>query len=61
MNSSKDEENLLKPFQEYVTGEEKRLEDNLKALRYKIDALNTLALVTGPGPVERVSILRISR
>jgi hypothetical protein len=41
-------------FKSYVDAEETRLMANLEAVDYDIDATDTLALVTGPGRIERV-------
>lgn len=43
-------------FQSYVDDEEKRLREGLETVRYDIDAIDTLTLVTGPGRIEKVSI-----
>lgn len=42
-------------FQSYVDEEEKRLREGLETVRYDIDAIDTLTLVTGPGRIEKVS------
>ena len=42
-------------FALYVKAEEKRLQANLNDIRYDIDELDALNLVTGPGRIERVS------
>lgn len=42
-------------FQSYVDAEELRLKTNLEAIRYDIDGLDALALVTGSGRIEKVS------
>ena len=42
-------------FASYVKAEEKRLQANLNDIRYDIDELDALNLVTGPGRIERVS------
>ncbi|KAJ7248435.1 hypothetical protein C8J57DRAFT_1358239 [Mycena rebaudengoi] len=49
-------DSLQEKFRSYVEAEEARLRDNLKDVRYDIDARDTLALVIGPGRIERVSI-----
>lgn len=54
INPCQDSDHLLHHFQSYIDEEEKRLNTNLKLLKYEIDALNTLTLVTGPGRFERV-------
>ena len=50
------EEGLRERFRGYVEHEEKRLRENLEALRYDIDAMDALALVTGPGRIEKVRL-----
>ena len=55
---------LQAKFSSYVQEEEARLKDNLAAVDYDIDEMDTLALVTGPGRIEKVSVylrFRISR
>jgi hypothetical protein len=42
-------------FRSYIDSEEERLRKNLDEVDYDIDATDTLALVTGPGRIERVS------
>ena len=42
-------------FTSYVDAEGKRLQANLNDIRYDIDELDALSLVTGPGRIERVS------
>ncbi|KAF8529737.1 hypothetical protein BU17DRAFT_36437, partial [Hysterangium stoloniferum] len=37
----------------YVDAEEERLKKNLQAIKYDIDELDTIALVTGPGRIEK--------
>jgi uncharacterized Fe-S center protein len=49
-------DSLQEKFRSYVEAEEARLRDNLKDVRYDIDARDTLALVIGPGRIERVGI-----
>ena len=41
-------------FKSFVDAEEARLKKNLEAVRYDIDAADTLLLITGPGRIERV-------
>ena len=43
-------------FKEYVQFEEDRLRKNLTAIKYDIDALETVYGVIGPGRVEKVHI-----
>ena len=47
-------EGLLEKFQSYIYEEEMRLREGLEAVRYDIDAMDTLVLVTGPGRIEKV-------
>nr|GAT60452.1 predicted protein [Mycena chlorophos] len=46
-------EALQEKFVSYVEAEENRLRGNLEAVDYDLDAMNTLALVTGDGRIER--------
>ena len=41
-------------FTSYVKSEESRLKANLAEIRYDIDEMDTLKLVTGPGRIEKV-------
>ena len=43
-------------FRSYVDAEEQRLREGLETARYKIDETETLALITGPGRIEEVSV-----
>ena len=43
-------------FQIYVDAEEQRLREGLETVRYDIDAIDTLSLITGPGRIEKVRI-----
>ena len=45
---------LFGRFQDYIEQEEARMQKMLHTLKYKIDAENTLRLVTGPGRLEKV-------
>jgi len=47
---------LQDKFKSYVKGEEARLEEELKCVRYDIDDLVTVTKVTGTGRIERVCI-----
>ena len=47
-------ESLREKFQSYIDNEERRLREGLEAVRYDIDAMDTLVLVTGPGRIEKV-------
>lgn len=47
--------NLKKLTTWYTDLEEDRLDQNLQFFGYQIDAEDTVALITGPGRVERVS------
>ncbi|KAJ7849789.1 hypothetical protein B0H14DRAFT_3866764 [Mycena olivaceomarginata] len=46
-------ESLQEKFRSYVEAEENRLRDNLRDVRFDIDARDTLELVVGPGRIER--------
>ena len=46
---------LQRRFSSYVEAEEERLRQGLEEVRYDIDAMNTLLLITGPGRIEKVS------
>ncbi|KAI0737618.1 hypothetical protein C8Q80DRAFT_1212220 [Daedaleopsis nitida] len=46
-------EALREKFQSYIDDEERRLREGLEAVRYDIDAMDTLVLVTGPGRIEK--------
>ena len=48
-------DSLQQRFASYVEAEECRLRDGLKTVRYDIDAMDTLSLITGPGRIEKVS------
>ena len=48
-------EALYGRFQGYVEAEEQRLQEGLEMMRYKLDEVETLALITGPGRIEHVS------
>ena len=41
-------------FQGYIEAEENRLRENMKIIRYRLDDLTTLGMVTGPGRIEQV-------
>lgn len=41
-------------FKSHVNAEEQRLREALEAVKYKIDAMDALLLVTGPGRIEKV-------
>lgn len=45
---------LQEKFRSFVEDEEARLERNLDAVDYDIDAADTLVLVTGEGRIEKV-------
>lgn len=45
-------------FQDYVAAEERRIYENLCKVKFRIDDFSTLVLVTGPGRIEQVSLLR---
>ncbi|KAI9069959.1 hypothetical protein FKP32DRAFT_1558713, partial [Trametes sanguinea] len=44
---------LRDKFQGYIDSEERRLREGLKVVRYDIDALNTVTLITGRGRIEK--------
>ncbi|KAH9913469.1 uncharacterized protein BXZ73DRAFT_106942 [Epithele typhae] len=46
-------EALDERFKSYVDGEEQRLREGLETAKYKIDEVETLALITGPGRIEQ--------
>lgn len=48
-------ETLQDRFQPHVDAEEQRLRKSLEGVRYDIDALDTLELVTGPGRIGKVN------
>ncbi len=48
---------LRQRFESYVNGEEERLRRGLEKVKYKIDAINTLSLITGPGRIEKVYVI----
>ena len=47
-------EALRERFHSHIDDEEQRLREGLEAVRYDIDAMDTLILVTGPGRIEKV-------
>ncbi|KAK7042365.1 hypothetical protein R3P38DRAFT_2890069 [Favolaschia claudopus] len=49
----------LDKFKPYLESEEARLKGNLEAVKYDIDALDTLELVTGAGRIDRYALLVI--
>lgn len=54
-------EKVQRRFKDHVDAEEQRLKRNLETVRYRIDDLTTLSIVTGPGQIEKVNwILWIS-
>lgn len=52
--ANRDDPSLLEKFRSHVISEEIRLSDNLRKFGYEIDAPDTLALVAGPGRIEKV-------
>ena len=44
---------LLRHFEAYMSLEETRIRKNLQKVKYRVDASDTLALVLGPGPLEK--------
>ena len=53
------DDELLRLFERYTSASERRLAENLKTIRYDIDAEDTLALICGPGPIEKVFLLPV--
>jgi hypothetical protein len=51
---------LFEKFSEYVEKEEARLKTALAAAKWRIDAADMLALITGPGRLEKVRVLHPS-
>ncbi|KAF7292835.1 VPS13 domain-containing protein [Mycena indigotica] len=47
---------LQEKFKSYVASEEERIKGNLEAVKYDIDASDTLELVTGEGRIERYAL-----
>ena len=47
-------DSLYERFKSYVEAEEQRLRQGLETVRYDVDAMDTLLLVTGPGRIEKV-------
>ena len=45
---------LLDRFQEFLHYQERHFRENLKKIKYRIDASDTLSLVVGQGPLEKV-------
>lgn len=50
------DDNMKRKSLRYAKEEERRMEANLKIMAYEIDAPSTLALVTGSGRIEKVSM-----
>ena len=48
-------DSLQERFKSYIEAEEIRLREGLETIRYDIDAMDTLLLITGPGRIEKVS------
>ncbi|KAI0331154.1 hypothetical protein GY45DRAFT_1276344 [Cubamyces sp. BRFM 1775] len=46
-------DSLKARFQSYVDSEEQRIREGLETVRYDIDAMDTLTLITGPGRIEK--------
>lgn len=44
-------------FQPYIEKEEERIRNNLKEIRYDIDALDSVHVVAGPGRIETVRVI----
>jgi hypothetical protein len=56
MNTCQTNNALQARFQTYIEAREARLKSNLESVKYVIDAMDSLALVTGPGMIERVGV-----
>lgn len=54
MSLDRDYSYLQGRFQEYVDIEEERIQKNLEAVHYRIDAVDTLYLMVGSGRIEKV-------
>ncbi|KAI0661089.1 hypothetical protein C8Q70DRAFT_911215 [Cubamyces menziesii] len=52
-NGTYQADSLKARFQSYMDAEEQRLREGLETVRYDIDAMDTLTLVTGPGRIEK--------
>jgi hypothetical protein len=48
------DDNLKRKSIQYAKDEEVRIEGNLRIMAYEIDAPSTLALIIGPGRIEKV-------
>ena len=48
---------VAETFSAHTELEQKRISDNLQAIHYQIDGLDTLHVVIGPGRMENVGIL----
>ena len=48
-------------FQDYVVYEEDRIRKNLRDIHYRIDSLETLSVVAGPGRIEKACDRTIAR
>ncbi|KIK61458.1 hypothetical protein GYMLUDRAFT_43029 [Collybiopsis luxurians FD-317 M1] len=48
-----DNNDLFQRFKEYMDSEEGRMQKTLQTLKYRIDAENTLRLITGPGRLDK--------
>lgn len=53
-HDTENDPDVLGRFSDYVTSEESRLQGNLDNFHWKVDASNTLSLITGGGRLERV-------
>jgi hypothetical protein len=51
------DDELFSKFSGYIHDEEERLKTGLVLAQYRIDAQDMLALITGPGRLEKVSAL----
>ena len=54
---NRDSDYLEERFRSYVETEEERLRDGLETVKYAIDGMDTLSLITGQGRIEKVSSL----
>ncbi|KIK61460.1 hypothetical protein GYMLUDRAFT_43033 [Collybiopsis luxurians FD-317 M1] len=53
VNDINDDYELFQRFKDYIESKEKRMQKTLHTLKYRIDAENTLRLVTGPGRLDK--------
>lgn len=55
-HSGQTDHELVRVTEAYTAAEEERLSRNLESVAFEIDTSATVALITGPGRIERVSI-----